>query len=142
MTAHINIGSNIGDRQALIGRAVAALCSRFPGASVSRQVESEPWGFDSPNAFINVGVMIDSDLDPECLLAVLLEIERLTGGVASHRDSAGRYADRPIDIDLIDYGRMVYMSRRLTLPHPLAADRPFVMGPLLELEPDYRSPLE
>ncbi len=86
--------------------------------------------------------MIDSDLDPECLLAVLLEIERLTGGVASHRDSAGRYADRPIDIDLIDYGRMVYMSRRLTLPHPLAADRPFVMGPLLELEPDYRSPLE
>ena len=94
--------------------------------------------------------MIDSDLDPECLLAVLLEIERLTGGIASHRDSAGRYADRPIDIDLIDYGRMVYMSRRLTLPHPLlftlshplAADRPFVMGPLLELEPDYRSPLE
>lgn len=142
MTAHINIGSNIGDRQALTGRAVAALCRRFPGAVVSGPVESEPWGFDSPNTFINVGVMIESDLDPESLLSVLLEIERSVGNGMSHRDSAGRYADRAIDIDLIDYGRMVYLSRRLTLPHPLAADRPFVMGPLLELEPDYRSPLE
>lgn len=142
MTAHINIGSNIGDRLALIGRAVAALCRRFPGAAVSGPVESEPWGFDSPNTFVNVGVMIECDLGPESLLSLLLEIERSVGNGISHRDSAGRYADRPIDIDLIDYGRMVYLSRQLTLPHPWASERPFVMGPLLELEPDYRSPLD
>ncbi|WP_290375661.1 2-amino-4-hydroxy-6-hydroxymethyldihydropteridine diphosphokinase [Paramuribaculum intestinale] len=141
MIAHINIGSNIGDRHALIGRAVAAVCSRFPGARVSRAVESEPWGFESDNAFVNVGMMIDCDLHPEILLSVLLEIERGVGGGASHRDASGGYADRLLDIDLIDYGRMVYVSRRLTLPHPHAAGRRFVMEPLLELEPDYRSPL-
>lgn len=86
--------------------------------------------------------MIECDLCPESLLSVLLEIERSVGNGISHRDSAGRYADRPIDIDLIDYGRMVYLSRQLTLPHPWASERPFVMGPLLELEPDYRSPLD
>lgn len=142
MTAHINIGSNIGDRHALIGRAVAALCSRFPGARVSRPVESEPWGFESSNGFVNVGMMIDCDLAPERLLQALLEIERSVGGVESHRDQSGRYADRRLDIDLIDYGRMVYLSRRLMLPHPHAAARPFVTGPMLELEPGYRSPLD
>lgn len=141
MIAHINIGSNIGDRHALIGRAVAAVCRRFPGARASRPVESEPWGFESENAFVNVGMMIDCDLHPECLLSVLLEIERSVGDGSSHRDGSGGYADRMIDIDLIDYGRMVYMSSRLMLPHPQAAARRFVMEPLLELEPGYRSPL-
>lgn len=104
-------------------------------------MESEPWGFESKNAFVNVGMMIDCDLHPECLLSALLEIERSIGGGASHRDASGGYADRMIDIDLIDYGRMVYMSSRLMLPHPQATARRFVMEPLLELEPGYRSPL-
>jgi 2-amino-4-hydroxy-6-hydroxymethyldihydropteridine diphosphokinase len=104
-------------------------------------VESGPWGFESDNAFVNVGMMIDCDLHPESLLSVLLEIERGVGGGASHRDASGGYADRLLDIDLIDYGRMVYVSRRLMLPHPHAAGRRFVMEPLLELEPNYRSPL-
>ncbi len=74
-------------------------------------MESEPWGFESDNAFVNVGMMIDCDLHPESLLSVLLEIERGVGGGASHRDASGGYADRLLDIDLIDYGRMVYVGQ-------------------------------
>lgn len=58
---HINIGSNSGHREALIEQAVAAISSAFPGAAVSRSgiVETPPWGFDSPNPFLNIGVMVE-----------------------------------------------------------------------------------
>lgn len=56
---HINIGSNSGHRKALIERAVAAISASFPGEiRVSDFIETEPWGFDSPHRFLNVGVMI------------------------------------------------------------------------------------
>lgn len=60
-TAHINIGSNLGDRAALLGRAVAAVSTRFNVTAVSDVHESEPWGYGSSNRFLNVGVNLDVD---------------------------------------------------------------------------------
>lgn len=138
MRIHINIGSNQGDRRALIGQAVALIASAWPDARMrlSRPVESEPWGYESPNRFLNLGVMLDTDVpsSPHDVLLRLLAIERRVGGGAPHRGADGAYCDRPVDIDLIVVDRLCLSTPDLTLPHPRARLRPFVMHPLHELD--------
>lgn len=143
MLAHINIGSNIGDSRSAIERAVADVFSLSEGITRrSDFIESEPWGFESPNRFLNIGVEIETTLQPECLLSRLQEIERAISP-ASHRNPDGTYRDRVIDIDLIFMGyprgesfeMLICDSPRLTLPHPRAAERDFVMSPILGLHP-------
>ena len=115
-TAHISIGSNLGDRAALIERAVAAISARFAVTAVSRPVESEPWGYSSPHPFINVGVNIEigPGMTPETLLDILLEIQNSIDSSA-HRNTDGSYADRAIDIDIIAMGDQI---RRSPVPSP------------------------
>ncbi len=139
MRVHINIGSNQGDRAALIGQAVALIASEWPEARLtcSDAVESEPWGFESEARFLNVGVMLDgvAACEPEVLLRRLLGIERLVGGGAPHRAPGGGYCDRPVDVDLIAVDRLRVDTPTLTLPHPRARLRTFVMQPLRRLDP-------
>lgn len=134
--AYVNIGSNIGDRRANIARAVTALSALAHDGDmmVSEPYESASWGYESPNAFVNVGVSFSTALSPEALLAALLEAQR---GIseAPHRTPDGGYADRLIDIDLIAMEGVSLASSTLTLPHPRASRRPFVMQPLLETLP-------
>ena len=68
-TAYLNIGSNIGDRRGNIAAAVAAIKERLDaGAAVSAEVESEPWGYSSPNPYINIGVALRTEMSPLELL--------------------------------------------------------------------------
>ena len=142
-TLYLNIGTNSGDRRAMIARAVAAIvsCPLFAGASVRRSaiVESEPWGFDSPNPFLNIGLAVECALDTSsaglhAILDALQGIER-TLSVVPHRNADGSYRDRELDIDIIAVDTLEYSDARLTIPHPRAALRPFVMTPLRELSP-------
>ena len=139
-TAYVNIGSNIGDSMALIGRAVAAIGRRFGAVRASRPVVSKPWGFESSNDFVNVGVVFTTDLPPDQLLEELLEIQDAISTTA-HRNADGTYRDRQIDIDLIALDWEIRNSPALTLPHPRMALRPFVLEPLAELWPQWRHPL-
>ena len=145
MTIHLNIGSNLGDRPALISRAVALLREAFPTGRfrLSEAVESQPWGYESANTFLNVGVAIDCDaaIAPEEILRRAQGVEKAIS-TASHRNADGSYADRLIDIDIIavdpEPGRtLAYHSSTLTLPHPRACLRPFVLGPLRALCPGH-----
>lgn len=134
---HLNIGSNLGDRHALISMAVAKIAS-VPGVKllgVSTPVESEPWGFESDNRFINVGVAVEVSvqMNPLTLLDHLQAIEREIGGTP-HRNPDGTYRDRRLDIDIITFGTLHVATERLTLPHPRMSARPFVTGPMQELE--------
>ena len=139
--AHINIGSNIGDRHALIERAVASVLALSVGPGrVSAPVESEPWGFSSPHPFLNVGVSIMTDLQPEALLRALLDIQADISD-APHRAPDGSYIDRPLDIDLICMEDTVLDIPGLILPHPRMHLRPFVLLPLAELSPSWLHPL-
>lgn len=143
MTLHLNIGSNIGRRSSAIERAVAALSARFPGKiTVSRPVESEPWGYASPNPYLNVGVRIDmsADLPPAEALERVLDAERSICPLP-HRDATGAYIDRMVDIDIIAIDEMLVATPSLTLPHPRMHLRPFVLGPLAELAPGWRHPI-
>ena len=141
MLAHISIGSNLGDRHAIVLHAADEVCalSRLGRGRCSTPVESDPWGYDSTNRFVNIGVDIHTDLPPIALLHTLQEIERRTAGRFApgtpnlHRNPDGSYRDRLIDIDLITYGDISLSTPELTLPHPRMMERPFVLGPMREL---------
>ena len=161
---HINIGSNSGHRKALIERAVAAVRSAFPETDVrcSDIIETAPWGFDSPNPFLNIGMVISlrSHLQSlecvptdqsECVLddrtgfalSILRKLQEVQCGIdpSPHRDASGGYIDRAIDIDLIAIDDWVIDHPDLTLPHPRMHLRDFVLIPLHQLSPDWRHPI-
>ncbi|MDE7376116.1 MAG: 2-amino-4-hydroxy-6-hydroxymethyldihydropteridine diphosphokinase, partial [Muribaculaceae bacterium] len=103
MACYLNIGSNLGDRLALIEQAVALLRKALPdcGIRLSDYIETEPWGYESTNRFLNLGVAIDGyGGTPLDLLALTQAVERQVAD-APHRHADGTYRDRPIDIDII-----------------------------------------
>ena len=140
MNIFVNIGSNLGDRRRNLSQAIAAIEKEFGYFELSYVVESAPLGFDSPNAFLNVGMMFISDLPPMKILRKLQAIERRLSP-ASHRNADGSYADRVIDIDIIAIDEKVVDLPELRVPHPRMPARRFVLEPLAELAPHWRHPL-
>ena len=136
----LNVGSNLGNRRMNLSRALAAIEREFGYFELSHTVESPPWGYDSPNTYLNVGVMVLSDLEPPEILRRLQAIERQLGS-GNHRNADGSYADRLIDIDIIAIDDMTMDTPELTLPHPRMAERRFVLEPMAELAPLWRHPL-
>lgn len=143
MRIHLNIGSNIGHRHSVLERAVAALSELLPGrVEVSEPVETPPWGYESANMYLNIGVMIDTVAD-----LPLQELSDRVFGVQNrisrspHRDAAGGYCDRVIDIDIIAVDNLVVDTPGLRLPHPRMHLREFVLRPLAALDPSWRHPL-
>ena len=139
MTVYLGIGSNEGDRQALMEQAVALIADKIGRVvAVSSFIETEPWGFESENRFLNGVVGVETSLRPHVLLRKTQRIERRLG--RRHKTGQHGYSDRPIDIDILLYGDRVIHSRRLTVPHPLMLQRDFVLTPLLEIAPDITLP--
>ncbi len=138
---YLSLGSNSGDRRAHIGRAVAALALRLPTVTMrtSGFYCSAPWGFESEYDFLNIAVAVTSerdaawsDAEAETLLDTLQGIERDISAMP-HRNADGSYRDRDIDIDIIAIDNQHISTPRLTVPHPLAQQRPFVTVPLGEI---------
>ena len=138
MRYYFNIGTNLGRRHQNVGRAIAALCARGSHCRVSDEMESEPWGFQSSNRFLNVGVAVDLDLSPQEVLDWLHDIEQQLGS-ASHRDKEGGYIDRLVDIDIMaiddcDGHRVTIDTPTLQVPHRHLYDRPFFIIPYRQLK--------
>lgn len=133
MRVYVNIGSNLGDTHDNIERAVALVESKL-GCQChrSRFVESVPWGYDSPNKFLNIAIAFETQLAPLALLHVLKSIEREMG-CYSHRDEAGNYADRLIDLDIMAIDGVEMDTPELTIPHKHLWDRTFFYEPYEEL---------
>jgi len=140
MNYYLNIGSNIGDRRDNLYRAVVALAAGTSGCAVSSIVESEPWGFESENRFMNLGVWLESDLSPHAMLDRIHDIERRLGS-ASHRDGQGNYIDRLVDIDIMAIDDLVIDTPSLQVPHPHLHERDFFIVPLQQLAPGWRHPV-
>lgn len=131
-TVYLSLGSNLGDRKATMRRAIGLLNER--AGSVDRQssfIETEPWGFESTNKFLNMCVRLLTTLSPEQLLMATKQIERELG--RTQKSVNGQYHDRPIDIDILMYDDVYLDSDDLTLPHPHMQEREFVMKPLREI---------
>lgn len=142
MIAHLNIGSNSGDSLALVRQAVAAISLEFPSAGicVSEPYRSAPWGYESPNEFVNLAVAIE--MPPTEPLELLHRLQKIERGINTtpHRNPDGTYRDRELDIDLIAIDQIVLESEELTLPHPRMHLRPFVLQPMAETAPAWRHP--
>ena len=140
MVYYLNIGSNIGNRRDNLYRAVVALAAGTGGCAVSSIVESEPWGFESENRFMNIGLWLASDMQPQEMLDHIHDIERRLGS-ASHRDAEGNYVDRLVDIDIMAINEMVIDTPTLQVPHPHMAERDFFLRPMKELAPNWQHPV-
>ncbi len=141
MNYYLNIGSNIGDRRDNLYRAVVALAACTGGdCAVSPIVESEPWGFESDNRFMNLGVCLQSTMSPWQMLERIHEIERELGS-ASHRDAQGGYVDRLVDIDIVAIDDLVIDSPSLQVPHRHLPERDFFLIPMQHLAPEWRHPV-
>lgn len=131
-TVYLAFGSNLGDREAAIRQAYAMVETDI-GAIDARSGfhRSKPWGFQSDNDFVNTVVRLTTTLTPLQLLDATQSIERRLGRTA--KSSGGVYHDRTIDIDILYYDHLHLDTPRLTLPHPLISQRPFVLIPLQEI---------
>ena len=140
------IGGNQGERVVLMMQAIALIAQRIGTVSVvSSLYETEPWGFEAEQKFLNQALVVDTDLDAQSVLEVALAIEqelgrvRPTGGADWQSDDR-TYASRPIDIDLIFYNNDVVQTPSLQLPHPRMHLRRFVLQPLAQIVPDLMHP--
>ena len=134
---YLGLGSNVGDRRAMLQAAVQALWSRAVEPIASSSVyETEPVGeiTDQPD-FLNACVRVRTALGPDELLDACKAVEAALG-----RSPGLRHGPRAIDIDVLLLGAREYASERLALPHPEATSRRFVLVPLLELDPELRLP--
>jgi 2-amino-4-hydroxy-6-hydroxymethyldihydropteridine diphosphokinase len=141
VVAYIAMGSNLGDREATLGRAVEML-GRSPGVSVgsvSRLVETDPVGGPpGQGKYLNGAVAIRTTLSPPELLRRLKEIEKSLG---RDRSVEPRWGPRTCDLDILLMGEAVLQTRELTIPHPQMHLRRFVLAPLAEIAPQAVHPV-
>ena len=143
--AFLGLGSNLGDREDTIRKAISLIGERV--GLVIRQsslVETEPWGFESDNKFLNGVVLCETTLTPRQLLKATQKIERELGKRRIHATRRSQcsmfnvqcsmYFDRPIDIDILLYDDLTIDEPDLKIPHPLMTERDFVMIPLKEIQ--------
>ena len=135
--AVISMGANLGDRQATLLSATRELADAdgVELTAISPVIEAaalRPEGVDrTAPAYLNAVALLRTTLTPEALLEVLNRIERAHG-----RIRAERWGDRTLDLDLVDFAGLTISTDRLTLPHPHAFERDFVLKPWLAVDPD------
>jgi 2-amino-4-hydroxy-6-hydroxymethyldihydropteridine diphosphokinase len=133
--ALIALGGNVGDVRSTFQKAIANICGMAQAALKARSSDyaTPPWGDEDQAPFINACIEIDTALDPHALLFTLHKIESRFG---RDRASERRWGPRPLDLDLIAYDDVSMQTPELTLPHPRAFERAFVLVPLAEIAPD------
>jgi 2-amino-4-hydroxy-6-hydroxymethyldihydropteridine diphosphokinase len=134
--AYIGLGTNLGDRELNLRRALERLEALGPVRASSFR-ETDPVGVTDQPKFLNAAAELATDLPPRALLERLLEIERELG---RDRGTARRWGPRIIDLDLLLVGEEAIDEPGLTVPHPRLADRRFVLEPLCELNEDLTLP--
>lgn len=131
MKVVIALGANLGEPRSQINSAIEAISGIIKIKSVSSLYETLPFGVpDSQPNYLNAILIGETEFKPLDLMKALLEIENSLGRVRSFQNAA-----RVIDIDLIDLGGLFLESETLTLPHPRAHERRFVLEPWLEIDP-------
>ena len=128
MSAVLSLGSNLGDRAAHLAAARALLAAEFPVVAVSSIYETVPVGVTDQPAFLNQVVVVDSD-DATALLAAAHRAE-----AARSRLRGVRWGPRTLDVDVVSVDAQRSDDPRLTLPHPRAHERAFVLIPWLEVD--------
>ena len=139
MSVFISIGTNMGDRYENIIKALNLLeDNNIKIEKVSSIYETEPWGFECEQWFLNLVASVKTNLNPFKLLDTLQKIEKSLG---RQEKSNGTYKPRIIDLDIIFYNDLIIHTHELIIPHKLMHRRNFVLQPLAEIAPDFIHPL-
>ena len=136
VTAYLGLGSNMGNRQGNLDRALELLSQRLSVGQLSSMYDTEPVGNINQPRFLNLVCQIHTRLTPVELLALAKGIEMKLGRV-----SRKPTAPRPSDIDILFYGDQVIETAALVIAHPRLADRAFVLIPLAEIAPELVHPV-
>ncbi len=136
VAVYLGLGSNLGDREDNLRRAVSLLSRRASLIALSSVYEAEPWGYASQPAFFNMACLLETSLSPQDLLELAQGVERDLGRVPSFR-----YGPRVIDVDILLYGDEVIETPRLQVPHPRLWQRSFALTPLAEIAPGLAHPI-
>ena len=132
--AVLALGSNLGDREETLRNATAALAERFSVVAASSIVQTpalKPHGVDrDAPAYLNAVLIVETTLEPEQLLTVVNGIEHAHGRVREEH-----WGDRTLDIDIVAMDDVTLDTEKLTIPHPRAASRAFVLAPWAEVDP-------
>ena len=131
MKAVVSLGANIDDPKANLDLAVALLREATDVIAVSSYLQTKPVGGPEQPDYLNAVAIVESELPAKDLLAVLNGIETAMG-----RTREIHWGPRVIDLDLIQYGGLLASDEKLTLPHPRAHERRFVLAPWFEIEPE------
>ncbi len=134
-TAYIGLGSNLGDRMAMLRMAIQRLETLGRISSVSSLYETEPVGYLEQPSFLNAVAVLDTALAPADLLGALLGIERDLGRARSFPN-----APRTLDLDLLMVDDVILDTPQLILPHPRLHERAFVLVPLAEIASEFVHP--
>jgi 2-amino-4-hydroxy-6-hydroxymethyldihydropteridine diphosphokinase len=134
----LGIGTNLGEREDNISVAVSSI-EKYIGRIVksSSLFQTEPWGFEANNDFLNMVVKVETSLEPMVLIEQILSIETMLGRIRNGE----QYSSRLIDIDLLLFENQVIDEKSLKVPHPLMQERNFVLIPLSEIAPDVVHPV-
>jgi len=135
VTVYLGLGSNLGDRQANLDRALEFLSQRLRMGRVSSIYDTEPLGDSNQPRFLNLVCQAFTRLEPSALLALAKGIERKLGRTGKSGQP------RTIDIDILLYGDQVIEEPELVIPHPKMTERAFVLIPLDEIAPDVIHPV-
>lgn len=128
--AVLSLGANLGDRLATLQTALDALAAQVAVVAVSPVYETAPVGVVDQPEFLNAVVLVDTSLPPADLLAYAQRVEAAGG-----RLRAERWGPRTLDIDIVAYDDVVSTDPYVTLPHPRAGERAFVLRPWLDVDP-------
>ena len=133
---YLGLGSNLGDREANLCRALELLSANVKVARVSPVYDTAPVGNTSQPRFLNLVCEAKTPLSPPHLLTFVKNIETKMG-----RTNGPRNSPRPIDIDILFYGDLVLETLALVIPHPRLMERAFVLVPLADIAPDFKHPV-
>lgn len=134
---YLALGSNMGNRAANLKEAIAALPPQMEVKARSKVYETPPWGFAEQEKFLNQVVKVDTYVQPEALMKHLKRLE-----VALGRKPSFQNGPRLIDIDILFYDNLVLETPTITIPHPRAHERGFVLMPLMDVAPDLMHPVK
>ena len=134
---YLLLGSNLGDRLHHLNLATKYITDKVgPIVRSSSIYETDPWGIESQPVFYNQVIEIDSELNPESLLAKINDIEQEIGRIRYQK-----WGSRIIDIDILYYGEVKLSNVHLQIPHPENQNRRFVLEPICEIAPDLIHPV-
>jgi 2-amino-4-hydroxy-6-hydroxymethyldihydropteridine diphosphokinase len=136
ISVYLGLGSNVGDRKQNLDRAISLLSERMNVEKVSSVYDTAPEMNPDQPRFLNMAVLARTTLEPQVLLSLLKGIESKLGRVPSTP-----YSPRPMDIDILFYGKEIIDTPALTIPHSHIQERAFVLVPLEEIAPDLKHPV-